>query len=146
MKNASGDTNSFANYKPVSNLSYLSKFLEKCVLQQLLNHLDSNNLFNEFQSAYRRYHSCETAMAKISNDILCNLDDKAGTFLIFLDLSAAFDLVDHTVLLHRLKTKFHITSQVLDWFKSYLSDHQYSVKIKCSSSNGVLIFYGVPQG
>jgi len=103
-------------------------------------------MFNEFQSAYRRFHSCETAMTKISNDILNNLDNKASTFLIFLDLSAAFDLVDHSVLLKRLKDKFHITSKVLDWFKSYLSDRQYSVKINCSISNGVLIFYGVPQG
>lgn len=146
VKDTSGDKNAFKNYRPISNLCFLSKFLEKCVLKQLLLHLDNNNLFNKFQSAYRRFHSCETAMAKITDDILNNLDSRKNTFLVFLDLSAAFDLVDHSILLNRLKNRFFIDHTVLDWFKSYLSDRNYSVKINCSISNGIITLYGVPQG
>ena len=146
VKDASADKNVLSNYRPISNLCFLSKFLEKCVLKQLLHHLDSNMLFNKFQSAYRRFHSCETAMAKITNDMLINLDNGSNTFLIFLDLSAAFDLVDHSILLKRLEDKFSIGKTVLNWFKSYLSDRNYSVKINCSISNGIITLYGVPQG
>ena len=86
IKNTSADKNVFGNFRPISNLCFLSKFIEKCVLEQLLSHLDKNELFNAFQSAYRRFHSCETAMAKITNDILNNLDTRKNTFLIFLRL------------------------------------------------------------
>ena len=82
----------------------------------------------------------------MSNDILNTLDANNNAFLIFLDLSAAFDLVDHDILLKQLSDRFHIKSVVLEWFKSYLKDRSYSVKIGCSISNSILIFYGVPQG
>ena len=103
-------------------------------------------MFGCCQSAYRKFHSCETAITKVSNDILNTLDANNNAFLIFLDLSAAFDLVDHDILLKQLSDRFHIKSVVLEWFKSYLKDRSYSVKIGCSISNSILIFYGVPQG
>ena len=146
LKNASLDINVLSNYRPVSNLCFLSKLLEKCVLTQLVNYLDENQLFSSFQSAYREYHSCETAITKISNDILNNLDCSDSTFLLLLDLSAAFDTIDHSVLIKRLKDVFNISGTVLQWFTSYLSGRSFCVKIKCSLSNGVITFYGVPQG
>ena len=146
IKSNSAEKNVFPNYRPLSNLCVFSKVLEKCVLQQLINHLDGNNLFGCFQSAYRKFHSCETAITKVSNDILNILDANNNAFLIFLDLSAAFDLVDHDILLKLLSDRFHIRGVVLKWFKSYLKDRSYSVKIGCSISNGVITFYGVPQG
>ena len=116
------------------------------MLKQLITHLDTHNLFGDCQSAYRQFHGCETALTKVSNDILNNLDQNCSTFLIMLDLSAAFDTVDHCILLERLETKFHIKGTVLRWFKSYLCDRNYNVKIRCSISNGVITLYGVPQG
>lgn len=145
-KNSAADRNDKPNYRPVSNLSFLSKFLEKCVLKQLLLHLDENELFNKFQSAYRRFHSCETAMTKITNDIFENMDKNVNTFLVLLDLSAAFDLVDHSILLRRLQDHFSIHGTVIEWLKSYLSDRNYFVKINCSISNGIITLFGVPQG
>ena len=146
LKNSALDKNVLSNYRPISNLSFLSKVLEKCVLKQLVGYLESNNMFGCFQSAYRQFHSCETAIAKISNDILHNLDCNDASFLILLDLSAAFDTVDHSVLFKRLQDQFHISGTVLKWFISYLSERSFHVKINCCLSNGVIIFYGVPQG
>ena len=146
LKSNNPDRNILSSYRPVSNLCFFSKVIEKCVLHQLLQHLDRNDLFGNFQSAYRKFHSCETAITKVSNDILNTLDKSNNVFLIFLDLSSAFDLVDHPILLKRLSEQFHINDTVLHWFMSYLKDRSYSVKIGCSISNGVITLYGVPQG
>ena len=128
-KNSDLDKNILSNYRPISNLCFLSKLIEKCVLKQLLHHLSENDLFGSFQSAYRQFHSCETAITKITNDILVTLDNNEAEFLIFLDLSSAFDTVDHSVLLKKLNDDFYINDTVLCWFKSYLTDRSYSVKI-----------------
>ena len=127
-------------------MSFLSKVIEKCVLKQLVSHLEQNDLFCRFQSAYRQYHSCETAMAKISNDILHSLDHNDSSFLILLDLSAAFDTVDHTILINRLKDDFNISGTVLQWFTSYLNGRGFRVKINFSLSKGAIVLYGVPKG
>ena len=146
VKNASLHKDLKPNYRPISNLSFFSKLLEKCVLRQLISHLNINNLLGNCQSAYRQFHGCETALIKVSNDILNNFDKNLSTFLIMLDLSAAFDTVDHSILIKRLERVFHIKGTVLQWFKSYLSNRNFNVKIRCSISNGVITFYGVPQG
>ena len=116
------------------------------MLKQLVCHLDKNNLFGEFQSAYRRFHSCETAITKITNDILLSLDKKQCTFILFLDLSAAFDTVDHNILLSTLETKFGITGTVLSWLKSYISNRKCNVSIGECFSEGITLLFGVPQG
>ena len=146
LKKTSLDRNDNKNFRPVTNLCFLSKVIEKCVLKQLLSYLENNDLFSNVQSAYRQFHSCETAIAKVSNDIFMNLDNNDPTFLVFLDLSSAFDLVDHSILLKRLKERFGLTGTVYNWFASYLTGRSFRVKIGCSFSNGTLIFYGVPQG
>ena len=79
------------NYCPVSNLTFLSKITEKVVAQQILQHISSNNLFPEFQSAYRSFHSTETALMRVCNDILLDINKQHVVLLVFLDLSAAFD-------------------------------------------------------
>ena len=96
------DPENLKNYRPVSNLPFLSKVLEKVVLDQLLNHLQSNNLVYPLQSAYRSAHSTETALLKICNDLLTTLDSNNVSLLTLLDLSAAFDTIDHSTLLSRL--------------------------------------------
>ena len=107
--------------QPVSNLSFLSKVLEKVVVDQLNTHINSSNTSNQYQSAYRKFHSTETALLKIHSDILASVDAGKVTALTLLDLSAAFDTIDHTILLSRLDDWFGVTGKALNWFKSYLT-------------------------
>ena len=90
------------NYQPVFNLSFLSKILQKLVASRLNSHINSSHTSNDYQSAYRKLHSIETALLKIHNDILSSMDDGRVTILTLLALSAAFDTIDHTILLSRL--------------------------------------------
>ena len=92
--------NEFKNYRPISNLSFLSKILEKIVAKRLNAHIEEHLLSNHVQSAYKRFHSTETALLKIHNDIICNMDNSKVTALTLLDLSAAFDTIDHATLLN----------------------------------------------
>ena len=118
LKKPSLDPN---NYQPVSNLSFISKILEKVVAPQLMSHLNRHNLFSSFQSAYRPSHSTETALLKVVNDLLLAMDEGKLSVLVLLDLSAAFDTIDHDILLHRLQHVFGIQGTVLSWFRSYLT-------------------------
>ena len=85
----------FKNYRPISNLPFISKVLEKVVATQFTDHLTEHHLLETFQSAYRQYHSTETALLRVQNDILCALDNQCTVLLLLIDLSAAFDTVDH---------------------------------------------------
>ena len=135
-----------SNYRPVSTLSFFSKILERVVLAQLEDYLQSNNLLDRFQSAYRKKCSTETAVLKVQNDILRALDANKQVVLVLLDLSAAFDTIEHTSLLHRLSSRVGITGSVLRWISSYLSDRTQQVKISESLSTQSTLKYGVPQG
>ena len=80
------------NYRPISNLAFLGKVIERCAMKQFVSYLDCNDLLASSQSAYRQYHSIETALTRVYNDILMDLDKQGGeTVLVLLDLSAAFD-------------------------------------------------------
>ena len=98
------------------------------------------------QSAYRRHHSTETALFKVKNDLLLNMIRQHVTLLVFLDLSSAFDTVDHEILLNILESLFGISETALSWFKSYLSDRKQYVSIDGVSSSDYELKYGVPQG
>ena len=110
----------FKNYRPVSNLAFISKLDERVVAKQLVNHLVSNEMYDPLQSAYRDHHSTETAILKVHNDILESMDKQNVVLLVLLDLSAAFDTVDHTILLNRLKHRMGVERTVLQWMESYL--------------------------
>ena len=146
LKKPSVNNDSMNNYRPVSNLSFLSKVLEKVVVNQLNSHINSSNTSNQYQSAYRKFHSTETALLKIHNDILASMDAGKVTALTLLDLSAAFDTIDHTILLRRLDDWFGATGKTLHWFKSYLTGRCQRIRLgDCLSSQADLKF-GVPQG
>ncbi len=140
------DKNLHKNYRPVSNLHFVSKVIEKCVSMQLETHLVTNNLLDSFQSGYRAYHSTETAISRVTNDILTNKDSNKATILVAIDLSAAFDLVDHDILLERLEAYYGITGSALQWFRSYLFDRKQCVYIQGVRSDQKPVHQGVPQG
>ena len=99
-----------------------------------------------YQSAYKQGHSTETALVRVHNDILCGIDDGGYVVLLLLDLSAAFDTVDHTILLNRLDTVFGIKGKALAWFRSYLTGRTQYAQIENDSSNYQELSCGVPQG
>ncbi|WP_419649386.1 reverse transcriptase domain-containing protein, partial [Thiolapillus sp.] len=115
LKKASLDPNNLKNFRPVSKLSFMSKITEKVVLQQLLAYLTEHKLICPSQSAYRPHHSTETALLKITNDILLALDSGNVSLLTLLDLSAAFDTIDHCILLDRLQHMYGISGTALSW-------------------------------
>ena len=134
------------NYRPVSTLSFLSKVVEKIVLVQYQQHVDMHDLLPDYQSAYRKDYSCETALLKLCNDALWRMEKQEITNLCVIDLSASFDTVDHNVLLTVLEEKFGIKSEVLDWFDSYLRPRYLKVKIKNEYSKPQPLHFLVPQG
>ena len=98
------DSDELKKYRPVSNLSFVSKLTEKVVAARLIEHMQRNNLQEPLQSAYKQYCSIETALLKVLNDILHILDKRKGAALLLLELSAAFDTIDHGILLHTLRS------------------------------------------
>ena len=129
----------------MSNLSFISSIYEKVVLQQLVYYLNQNNLFYTSQSAYRPHHSTETFLLRTANDILLGLDRRHVYLLILLDLSSAFDTIDHNVLLNRLNYLYGISGTCLSWFRSYLSNRRQSVAIANRISSTKEHHYVVPQ-
>ena len=146
LRKCSLDINKLENYRPVSNLSIVSKIHEEVVLQQLVDYLNHNNLLCTSQSAYRPHHSTETLLLKTANDILLGLDKRHVSLLTLLDLSSAFDTIDHNILLNRLNCLYGISGTCLSWFRSYLSNRRQSVAIANRISSTNEHHYGVPQG
>ncbi len=134
------------NYRPVANLVFVSKILEKIAAAQLTSHMRTHGLYEKYQSAYRCYHSSETALIKVQNDLLRALDDGCGVFLVLLDLSAAFDTLDHNILLERLESGIGMSGTALRWIDSYLRGRTQSVVIDGVQSDPADMQYGVPQG
>ena len=146
LKKPGLDPDDLANYRPVSNLPFLGKLIERAVHQQLMDHLADNHLLPPRQSAYRPNHSTETALLSIYNDLLLAADQNNASALLLLDLSAAFDTLDHQILLARLANHCGIRGTANDWFRSFLADRTQSVCLNGCSSARVLVPSGVPQG
>ena len=143
-KKSLGTLNS--NYRPVSNLSFISKIIENVTLEQFNTHCQENSLVPEYQSAYRKNHSCKTSLVKLVNDILWNMDRQLVTSIVILDLSAAFDTVDHDLLLDVLEARFGITGTARKWYESYLKPRKFRVAIGKEKSQPRQLDYSVPQG
>ena len=135
------------SYRPISNLPYLSKLIECVVADQFREHLATFNLLPAQQSTYRSFHSTETALLSVHNDLVRSVDSGKVSLLVLLDLSAAFDTVDHHILLTIISKLFSMESTTLSWFESFLADRtqsftdagrdaQFSSRLQCTSRLG----------
>ena len=140
------DKELLGNYRPVSNLPFLSKILERVVAQQLDKYFLDNDLLDSHQSAYRQYHSTETALVKVHSDITECIDQGRSAVLIMLDLSSAFDTVDHAILLRRLRSDFGVCRKVLGWLSSNLHGRSQCVSVRGDQSAFSEVKHCVPQG
>ena len=127
LKKPSLDPDSLLNYRPISQLPWVSKILERVVSRQLISYLTANNLYIPQQRGFRRGHSTETALLNVIDVITSTLNTKNCCQLVMLDISSAFDTLDHTILLSRLHL-LGVRDLALSWFTSYLSDRSSSVK------------------
>ena len=146
LKKPTLDKEQLSNYRPISNLSFLSKLTERIVKARLDAHLSTNSLYNRFQSAYTKFHSTETALLSLHDYLIRAISQQKTTCLCLLDLSAAFDTIDHTILLNRLQSWFGIQGTVFQWFQSYLSSRSFSVLTNGIKSLPLPVTCGVPQG
>ena len=146
LKKPTLDAAALSSYRPISNLTFTSKLVEKVVASRFMRHIADNNLLPDRQSAYRRFHSTETAIAAVHNDLVRAADSDRVTALILLDLSSAFDTVDHSIMLTVLSQRFGIDGQALEWFRSYLADRTQSVVVNGSPSETTQVDCSVPQG
>ena len=148
IKGSTLDTDNLINYRPmaISNLSFIGKIIERIVLRRLNKHLTINNLHKDNQSGYKKFHSTETLLIRIVNDLLIASDKDKATVVMLLDLSAAFDTVDHEKLLKILKYDIGVRDTALQWFRSFLIDRSQKVKLGLNESDEIEIKYGVPQG
>ena len=146
LKKTGLDPNEYKNYRPVSNLFFISKLIEKEVYLKLEHYLSQNNLLDIYQSGYRIYHSTETALLKVTNYILMNQKEQCSTALVAIDLSAALDLVNHYILLEILDAYYGISGMALEWFRSYLSGRTQRIVINGVYSKEKMLDHGVLQG
>ncbi|KAF2354356.1 Reverse transcriptase domain [Trinorchestia longiramus] len=137
-----GDINTASNYRPISLLPVLSKILEKVISSQLSTYLDESNLLHPNQYAYRKHTSTQDALLNITEKIYSDIDKKNLTPLLLLDLSKAFDSVEHTQLLQKI-SNLGIATQ---WFQSYLANRSHAVRLENTISSPIQNDFGVPQG
>jgi len=146
IKKSGLDPSDPSNYRPISNLSFISKLVERAVHRQLSHYVESNSLLPPVQSGFRRLHSTETAVLKLYNDIIMALDSGFITALLLLDFSSAFDCVDHSILLQVLESQFGIMASALSWIANFLILRSHTVRIGSNTSKYFNILFGVPQG
>ena len=139
------DRDDVSNCRPISNLTFISKVMEKIVAKQLIAYLASNNLMPRLQSGFRSGHSTETAILRVLSDIYSSIDQGQVAHLALLDVSAAFDTVDHDILLERLSKSFSITGSAHLWIRSFLTSRTQTVHVGTSISTAALVRWGVPQ-
>lgn len=140
------DPSVLSNFRHVSHLPFLSKVLEKVVFIQLQTFLEINSVLDKFQSGFRSRHSTESALLKVHNDIALSVDAGNPAVLVLLDLTAAFDTVDHAILVSRLEQYAGILGTALQWFRSYLANRSFSVMIGDLCSSQASLSCRVPQG
>ena len=135
-----------SNYRPISSLSTISKIIESLVLSRITSHVSSSSNFNLFQSAYRKHHSTETTLLRMTDSLRNICATGHAAVLVSLDLFAAFDILDHNISIDILNRHFNIYDLALSWFRSYLSQRSQFVKMDNFSSSLTSLNSGVPQG
>ena len=145
IKKVSLDKEDLNNYRQITNFAFVSKVTEIIVARQIHHYLVSNNLYPKLQAAYQQSHSTETALLRVHNDIPRAVDNKNEVILVLLDLSAAFDTIDHDILINRLRTQFGFSATALQWLESYIRDRSQKVVIGCTESRSQPPLSGVPQ-
>src|SRR6218665_1038938 len=135
-----------ANYRPISNLSFLSKIVEKYVSMQLIMYLEENSLLPAQQSGFRKHHSTESLLTRILADMFLAVDKGHVTLVALFDVSAAFNTVDHGILLERLETSFGVVGRPLSWLRAFLTGCSVSVVMGSSRSDWSGVAFGLPQG
>ena len=146
LKKSSMCKNKLSNYRPVSCLSFLSKFVERVVSKQINAFLMKHDLFCPYQSAYRSGYSTESVLLHFYNELALAKARNLSTCIVFLDLSAAFDTVDHSFLIDRLSKRYGFSDVVLNWFTSYLSERSQRIVVNYSMSDWHPVCQGIPQG
>ena len=141
----SGDHTDVKNYRPISVLPFLSKIAERHVHNALYNFLYENDLIYIRQSGFRSKESTETALIKIIDDLLFNLDNDRVSGMVLVDYRKAFDMIDHTLLLEKLEV-YGFSRDSLQWLTSYLKDRRQLVKLGDKQSRVAIVRHGIPQG
>lgn len=134
-----------SNYRPISILPTVSKIFERHIARQLNSFFKVTNIIHETQSGFRPKHSCHTALTRLIETWLKDIDSGNYIGTVYLDLQKAFDMVDHDILIHKLKL-YHFSNQSLKFFRSYLSERKQRVKSRDKFSDSMFIRSGVPQG
>jgi len=146
LKKPGLDADELRNYGPVSNLTFVSKLVERVVASHLVGYLNMHGLMPQLQSAYRHHHSTETALLKVLSDIYAAVYSQQVVLLGLLDLSATFDCVDHEILLRRLRVRYGICGTAYDWIASFLHRRSQQVLYRGRLSAEWQLLLGVPQG
>ena len=146
IKKQSLNISELKNYRPVSNIPYLSKIIEKFAINNINRYIEVNGLGEELQSAYKPKHSTETALYKVKDDILKSICQHKGVYLVLLDLSSVFDIVHHEMLLKRLVDVIGVRGNVLKWVQSYLSGRTTIMCIDGVLSDPSETEFELPQG
>ena len=145
LKKPSLDPEEMGNYRPIANLSFISKLLERTAAAQLNTYLSSNSLQETNQSAYRSGHSTETALLHVYDDIICAMGERKVVLFVMIDLSAAFDTIDIEIL-QRTLHHLGIRDKAAQWFCSYMTQRMQRVKVNNMQSTATKTRFGVPQG
>ena len=139
------------NYRPISLLTTMSKVMEKVVYKRVYRFLTDTGQICEMQYGFRSNHSCEHAIAQVVGSVLKNMETNKSTIAVMLDLSKAFDTIEHSIMIKKLEL-FGVHGVCLEWFRSYLKDRQ--MRVKCRATNSqtetrseyYTVNYGTPQG
>lgn len=132
------------NYRPISILSVISKVFEKEIFRQVYGYLSEHNILSNYQSGFRPLHSTVTALIQMCDKWLSDMDNGMLTGVVFLDIRKAFDSINHSILLDKLKS-YGISGIALSWFQSYLTDRQQQCLVNNNLSEPQNIICGVPQ-